>query len=123
MIKRIIRLAVAAAVIAGAVFAVRWYFSGEAVVAQAPSAGARAADEGTLQNLKVQLSYTVIRAPITGRISAASVKVGNFVRSADVLSIATIIQISPIYVTFNVPQATLPDIRKALSAETATIDA
>ena len=69
------------------------------------------------------MSYSTIRATISGRISAASVKVGNFVRSADLLPIATIIQTAPIYVTFPVPQGTLPDIRKALAAETATIEA
>ena len=41
------------------------------------------ADQGLLENLKVQLSYCTITAPITGRISAAAVKVGNFVRQAD----------------------------------------
>ena len=84
---------------------------------------AKTADEATLQNLRVQLTYATIRAPITGRISAASVKVGNFVRSADIQPIATIIQTSPIYVTFTVPQATLPDLRKALAAESATLEA
>jgi multidrug efflux system membrane fusion protein len=84
---------------------------------------AKIADQATLQNLKVQLSYATITAPITGRISAATVKVGNFVRSADLASIATIIQTSPIYVTFSVPQSVLPDLRKALAAESATIEA
>jgi RND family efflux transporter MFP subunit len=84
---------------------------------------AKLADQGTLANLKVQLSYTTIRAPISGRISAAAVKVGNLVRSADLAPIATIIQTSPIYVTFSVPQNVLPNIRKALAAETATIQA
>lgn len=84
---------------------------------------AKASNEATLQNLRVQLSYATIAAPISGRISAASVKVGNFVRSADLIPIATIIQTAPIYVTFSVPQATLPDIRKAIAAETASIEA
>lgn len=84
---------------------------------------AKLADEGALANLRVQLSYTTIRAPISGRISAAAVKVGNFVRSADTTPIATIIQVAPIYVTFSVPQKVLPDIRRALAAETATIEA
>ena len=84
---------------------------------------AKTANEATLQNLRVQLSYTTIRAPITGRISVATMKVGNFVRSADILPIATIIQTSPIYVTFAVPQSTLPDLRKALAAESGTIEA
>jgi RND family efflux transporter MFP subunit len=77
----------------------------------------------TLENLKVQLDYTVIRAPISGRISAASVKVGNFVRPADTAPLATINQIAPVYVSFAVPQRSLPDLRKALAAETATVEA
>lgn len=84
---------------------------------------AKVADEAQLANLRVQLSYTTIQAPITGRISAATVKVGNFVRSADLAPIATIIQTSPIYVTFTITQGTLPDIRKALAAENAIIEA
>lgn len=76
-----------------------------------------------LENLKVQLDYTVIRAPISGRISAASVKVGNFVRPADTAPLATINQIAPVYVSFTVPQRSLPDLRKALASETATVDA
>jgi membrane fusion protein, multidrug efflux system len=81
------------------------------------------ADQAALENLKVQLSYCVIHAPISGRVSTASVKVGNFVRQADLPPLATINQIAPIYVTFAVPQGTLPDVRRAISAETATIEA
>jgi multidrug efflux system membrane fusion protein len=81
------------------------------------------ADEAALENLRVQLSYATITAAITGRISAASVKVGNFVRSADLTPIATINQIAPIYVSFAVPQRYLPDLRKAIGAESATIEA
>ncbi len=81
------------------------------------------ADEAALENLRVQLSYCTITAAIGGRISAASVKIGNFVRSADTVPIAVINQLSPIYVSFAVPQRYLPDIRKAIGAESATIDA
>jgi RND family efflux transporter MFP subunit len=80
-------------------------------------------DQAVLDNLKVQLSYCTITAAITGRISAAAVKLGNFVRSADLTPIATINQISPIYVSFAVPQRYLPDLRKAISVESASIDA
>jgi RND family efflux transporter MFP subunit len=76
-----------------------------------------------LENLKVQLSFCAIRAPISGRISMANVKVGNFVRQADTSPMATIIQMVPVYVTFTVPQKNLPDIRKAIAAETATVEA
>lgn len=80
-------------------------------------------NRATLENLKVQLDYTTIRAPITGRISAASVKVGNFVRPADTAPLATINQIAPVYVSFTVPQRSLPDLRKALASESATVEA
>jgi membrane fusion protein, multidrug efflux system len=81
------------------------------------------ADEGALENLRVQLTYCTIRAPISGRISSAMLKVGNFVRAVDLAPIATINQIAPIYVAFAVPQRSLSDVRKALAAETATVEA
>jgi multidrug efflux system membrane fusion protein len=80
-------------------------------------------DQGLLDNLKVQRSYCTISAPIAGRISVANVKVGNFVRQADTSPMATINQMAPVYVTFTVPQKVLPDIRHALAAETATVEA
>jgi multidrug efflux system membrane fusion protein len=79
--------------------------------------------KATLQGLKVQLGYTTIRAPISGRMSMATVKVGNIVRQADLAPLATINQVAPIYVSFAVPQRSLPDVRSALAAETATLEA
>jgi RND family efflux transporter MFP subunit len=76
-----------------------------------------------LENLKVQLGFCTIRASISGRISMANVKVGNFVRQADTSPMATIVQTAPVYVSFTVPQRNLPDIRKAIAAETATVEA
>jgi multidrug efflux system membrane fusion protein len=76
-----------------------------------------------LENLKVQLGFCAIRAPISGRISMANVKVGNFVRQADTAAMATINQVAPVYVSFSVPQKVLPDIRQAIAAETATVEA
>ena len=76
-----------------------------------------------LDNLKVQLGFCQIRAPITGRISMASVKAGNFVRQADTAPMATINQLAPVYVSFTVPQKNLADIRQAISNETATVRA
>jgi RND family efflux transporter MFP subunit len=80
-------------------------------------------NRATLENLKVQLGFCTMRAPISGRISMANVKVGNFVRQADTQPMATIIQLAPVYVSFTVPQKRLPDIRQAIAAETATVEA
>jgi RND family efflux transporter MFP subunit len=76
-----------------------------------------------LENLNIQIGYCTIRAPITGRASMAAVKVGNFVRQADLTPLATIIQTAPVYVTFSLPQGYLPDLRQALTNESATIEA
>jgi RND family efflux transporter MFP subunit len=79
------------------------------------------ADQASLDNLRVQKSYTLIRAPFDGRISAANVKVGNFVRPADTAPLATINQMAPVYVTFAVPQAVLSDLRDAMATGTAQV--
>jgi membrane fusion protein, multidrug efflux system len=80
------------------------------------------ADEAAVENLKVQLSYTKIYAPISGRISQAAVKVGNFARMADTVPIATINQIAPLYVTFSVAQRDLPELRLAISEGKAPVE-
>jgi RND family efflux transporter MFP subunit len=85
--------------------------------------GTVAADESAVENLKVQISYCSIRAPITGRASMATLKVGNFVRAADATPLATIIQAAPVYITFPLPQRSLPDLRHGLAANTASIEA
>src|SRR5450759_1175287 len=73
------------------------------------------ADQSALDNLKVQKSYTLIRAPFSGRISAANVKIGNFVRPADLAPLAIINQMAPVYVTFAIPQRVLVDLREAMA--------
>jgi RND family efflux transporter MFP subunit len=81
------------------------------------------ADQSGLDNLKVQKSYTLIRAPFSGRISAANVKVGNFVRPADTAPLAVINQMAPVYVTFPIPQRVLVDLRDAMKADGSKVTA
>src|SRR5437588_475 len=73
------------------------------------------ADQSALDNLKVQKSYTMIHAPFSGRISAANLKAGNFVRPADTMPLAVINQMAPVYVTFAIPQRVLVDLRDAMA--------
>jgi membrane fusion protein, multidrug efflux system len=85
--------------------------------------GAVRADQALIENLKVQIGYCTIRAQISGRVSMAAVKVGNFVRQADTTPIATIIQTAPVYVTFALPQGSLAELRASLANESANIEA
>ncbi|MGB8398984.1 efflux RND transporter periplasmic adaptor subunit [Bradyrhizobium sp.] len=81
------------------------------------------ADQSALDNLKVQKSYTTIRAPFSGRIGAANVKVGNFVRPADTAPLAVINQMAPVYVTFAIPQRVLAELRDAMAKGDSKVSA
>jgi multidrug efflux system membrane fusion protein len=63
----------------------------------------------------VTLSYTVITAPISGRIGTVVQKLGNSVRSADSTALVTINQLQPILVAFSVPQESMGELQKALT--------
>lgn len=76
-------------------------------------------DEAQLENLKVQLGWYTMTAPIPGRVGTFSAKAGNIIRSGDNTStgtLTTIVQTAPIYVVFSVPQANLPDLRAAVES-------
>ena len=76
-------------------------------------------DQAAIDNLKVQLGWYTIAAPISGRVGTVSIKAGNIVKTGDNSAngaFATINQISPIYVSFSVTQTLLPMIREAMAA-------
>jgi multidrug efflux system membrane fusion protein len=81
------------------------------------------ADKAAVENAKVQLSYCRIYSPVTGRTGGLLVNEGNLVRTNDAIPLVTINQVSPIYVTFAVPEQNLPEIRKRLSAGKLKIQA
>lgn len=81
------------------------------------------AGEGNIDNLKVQLSYTEIRAPITGRMGTFPLKPGSIVRQGEVgMSLGTLIQTSPIYVAFGVPQRRLAEIKAGFEKNQAIVE-
>ncbi len=63
--------------------------------------GAIKADQGTIDNIKVQLVYCRILSPLTGRIGLRLVDQGNIVHATDATGLATITQLQPIAVIFN----------------------
>jgi multidrug efflux system membrane fusion protein len=73
-------------------------------------------DQAQVDNAKLQLSYTHIIAPVTGRIGLRQVDPGNMVRGADANGIAMITQVDPISVLFTIPQDTLPRVLQRLYA-------
>jgi len=81
------------------------------------------ADQATVDNFKVQLTYYTIRSPMDGRVGTIALKTGNAVKAQDTISLVTINQIKPIYVSYAVPQRELPGIRAAMSAGTVPVQA
>jgi multidrug efflux system membrane fusion protein len=73
---------------------------------------AQKAEDANVQNARVQLSYTTIRAPLTGKTGNLIVTEGNLVRANDTSPMITITQSAPIYVTFSVPERELMRIRQ-----------
>ena len=71
------------------------------------------AQEGTA---RLNLDYTRITSPATGRIGLRTVDAGNYVTSGDATGIATITQVAPIDVQFSVPQDRVGDVRAAQGA-------
>ena len=75
-----------------------------------------ALDQAAIDNAATQLSYTTIRAPITGLTGFRQVDIGNIVNAATQTGIVTITQIEPISVIFTAPEEQLQDINRALAA-------
>ena len=76
------------------------------------------ADEAMRQNIQTQISYSEIRAPVSGRIGSIPYKAGTTLRVGDNTAtavLATINQVDPIYVSFAMPQVFLTDLRAAMA--------
>lgn len=81
------------------------------------------ADEATLENAKLQLEYTAIRAPISGQTGKILVQEGNLVKANDTNPLVIINQLNPIYVNFSVPEQHLTEVRQAMAAGALTVEA
>jgi multidrug efflux system membrane fusion protein len=69
-----------------------------------------AADAALVQNDQLQLGFTTLHAPFTGRVGAREADLGAIVHPGDATGIVTVTQMEPITVVFSVPQDVLPEI-------------
>ncbi len=81
------------------------------------------ADRAAVENAKVQLQYATINAPIAGRTGALMVHAGNLVRANDTIPLVVINQVAPIYVTFGIPEAQLPQLKRYMAVKTLKVEA
>ena len=82
------------------------------------------ADQGQIDNAKLQLTYSRITAPISGRIGLRLVDAGNIVRASDMNGLLVITQLQPVTVVFTIPEDSLPAVLdKMKAAERLTVEA
>ncbi len=72
-----------------------------AVAAQGQAAADVAAGQAGVQTASINLGYTEVRAPVSGRIGAAQVTEGGYVQASGATLLATVQQLDPIYVDLN----------------------
>jgi membrane fusion protein, multidrug efflux system len=87
------------------------------LLAQAKAdAAAVDADKAAIDAARVQLQYTDIAAPINARAGALMINLGNLVKANDTPFLVQLNQVTPIYVTFSVPEANLDRVRQRFSS-------
>jgi membrane fusion protein, multidrug efflux system len=80
-------------------------------------------DQGAIDNAQTQVSYTSIKAPLSGKTGFRLVDPGNIVHGADTTGIVTIVKLQPISVVFTAPEENVPQINKALAAGAVPVSA
>ena len=105
----------------------RGLVSGQEMQAKSTAAAALEAtleaDRAALENAKVQLEYATIKAPISGRTGALIVHPGNLVRANDATALVVINRISPINVSFGIPEGQLPAFKRFLAERSLRVEA
>lgn len=85
--------------------------------------GSRKSDQAAVDSARLQLEFTRITAPISGRLGLRKVDEGNMVNASNTDGIVVITQTQPISVLFTLPQAQLPEVLAQLRAgKTLTAD-
>jgi len=78
-------------------------------------------DQAAVEQAKLNLSYTEIRAPISGRAGNVLLHPGNLVKANDDNPLVVINQIAPIFVTFGVPERYLNTISRQQARQKLTV--
>jgi multidrug efflux system membrane fusion protein len=73
-------------------------------------------DAAAVENARLQLEYATIRSPIAGRTGKIMIQLGNLVKANDTNPLVVINQVSPVYVSFAVPEQDLTEIRRYMAA-------
>ena len=82
------------------------------------------ADQAAVDSARLQVTYSRVLAPISGRVGLKQADIGNVVQTGDTNGIVSITQTRPIALTFAVPSALLPQVSAGLKGKTSmTVEA
>ena len=73
-------------------------------------------DQAAIDSAQIQLGYTTITSPLSGRTGIRLVDQGNIVHASDATGLVVITQLQPISVVFTLPESDLPAVQSALAA-------
>ena len=77
--------------------------------------GAVQSDQGAIDNAKLQLTYSRVTAPISGRVGLRQVDPGNIARASDATGLVVITELSPVSVLFPIPEDNVPRVMRRLA--------
>jgi len=80
-------------------------------------------DQAQIDNAKLQIVYTRITAPFSGRVGLRQVDPGNIVHAADTNPMLILTQLQPIAVIFTLPEDVLPEVAQQMKQRTLEVDA
>lgn len=81
-------------------------------------------DRAAVASAELQLSYTKVTAPLTGRVGLRQVDAGNMIRSTDANGLVIITQMDPIGMVCSIPQERVAAVRKRLAgADSVAVEA
>jgi len=78
--------------------------------------GVLKANQAAVDDAKLNLQFTEVRAPISGRLGLRQVDTGNLISAGDTTGLVVITQVKPIAVIFSLPEQQLPTIRRQLAS-------
>jgi multidrug efflux system membrane fusion protein len=81
------------------------------------------ADQAQIDSAKLQLTYSHVTAPISGRVGLKQVDAGNVVHASDANALVVITQLQPIAVLFTLPEDSLPNVATHMKSGPLTAEA
>jgi len=85
--------------------------------------GAVRADQAQVDNANLNLSYTRITAPVSGRVGLKQVDIGNMIHATDPNGLVVITQLQPIAVIFTLPEDNLPSVTQHMRSGQLQVEA